>query len=58
MNYARWKEVDPEAALREANRRFRQRFTDLEAVALERGHRLSELSLEEMEEIWEEVKGK
>jgi tetrapyrrole methylase family protein/MazG family protein len=58
VNYARWTDVDPEAALREANRRFRRRFSDLEATVVERGQRLSELSLDEMEAIWEEVKGK
>jgi tetrapyrrole methylase family protein/MazG family protein len=56
VNYARWKEIDPEAALRDANRRFRSRFSRIEAKALELDKKLSELSLTEMEALWEAAK--
>jgi tetrapyrrole methylase family protein/MazG family protein len=51
-NLARWYDVDPESALREANQRFRKRFAFLEAAAQEQGRLLSELSLEEMLVLW------
>ncbi|MBX0328894.1 nucleoside triphosphate pyrophosphohydrolase [Oscillochloris sp. ZM17-4] len=44
--------VDAEAALREANAKFRRRFT-----SIERGRNLSDLSLDEMIALWEEAKG-
>lgn len=56
VNYARWLEIDPEDALRNANKRFRMRFQQLEEAINQSGRTLSELSLEEMDEIWEEVK--
>ena len=55
-NYARWLEIEPESALREASARFRSRFTALEQIVLERGLELSDLSLEEMDAIWDQVK--
>jgi ATP diphosphatase len=51
-NLARWYEVDPESALREANQRFRKRFAFLERTAQEQGRSLSDLSLEEMLDLW------
>jgi tetrapyrrole methylase family protein/MazG family protein len=56
VNYARWLEVDPEVALREANLRFRRRFRKLEAAAKAEGRELSEMSLEEMDTLWEATK--
>jgi hypothetical protein len=49
--------VDAESA---ASRkcRFRQRFAYLESKAEEKGHHLSELSLEEMDELWEAARTK
>lgn len=52
VNLARWKQVDPESALRQANQRFRARFKFLENWAKERGKRVPDLSLDEMLEIW------
>jgi tetrapyrrole methylase family protein/MazG family protein len=49
--------VDAEEALRLAARKFRQRFTRMEALAHERGRDLSRLSLSEMEALWQEAKG-
>ena len=56
VNLARWLEVDAESALRNANQRFRTRFNRLEQVAAARGRVLESLSLEEMDQIWEEIK--
>lgn len=56
VNYARWLEIDPETVLRDANRRFRTRFANLEKRAAAQGRKLSEMSLEEMDSLWEAVK--
>lgn len=58
VNYARWLGVDPEAALREANHRFRRRFSHLETVAEAEGRDLAGMTLEEMDVLWEEAKGR
>jgi tetrapyrrole methylase family protein/MazG family protein len=57
VNYARWKGVDPESALRQANLRFRQRFGLIENKARLTGQNLSEMTLEELDALWEEAKG-
>ena len=56
VNYARWKDVDPESALREANRRFRRRFAHVEEQAQADGRRLSDLTIDELEELWQAAK--
>lgn len=56
VNLARWLKVDPESALREANLRFRQRFAHIEAGARQQGRPLSDLTLDEMEALWQEAK--
>ncbi|MGD8759660.1 MAG: nucleoside triphosphate pyrophosphohydrolase [Anaerolineales bacterium] len=56
-NYARWLGVDPESALREANTRFRRRFASIEAEAQKAGRALSEMSLKELEALWQIAKG-
>ena len=48
--------VDAEEALRLAARKFRERFTRMEALAQERGRDLAQLSLSEMEALWQEAK--
>lgn len=57
VNYARWKDIDPESALRQANLRFRQRFGLVEKKARRDGKNLSEMTLEELDALWEEAKG-
>jgi tetrapyrrole methylase family protein/MazG family protein len=57
VNYARWQGIDPEVALREANEKFYRRFTRMEELCYQRGVDFSKLSLKEMDELWEEVKG-
>lgn len=56
VNLARWLDVDPETALRGTNMRFRQRFGYVESRAREQGRALKEMSLDEMEALWEEGK--
>lgn len=56
VNLARWYQVEPESALREANARFRQRFAFIEEAARQSGRQLSELTLAEMEAFWQAAK--
>jgi tetrapyrrole methylase family protein/MazG family protein len=56
VNLARWHKVDAESALREANGRFHQRFAYIEATVRKQGRSLSEMSLDEMEQLWQEAK--
>lgn len=58
INAARLYNVEPETALERTNRKFIQRFTYLETKAREMKRSLKEMSLEEMEEIWQEAKSK
>jgi MazG family protein len=55
-NLARKMGIEPESALRKANEKFSERFTALEAVFAQRGQSVHDASLEEMEEVWREVK--
>ncbi len=57
-NIARRLGVDLEAALRQANRKFYQRFTYMEEVCRQRGVNLGELSFDEQNALWEEAKKK
>ena len=56
INAARLYEIDPEAALEKTNRKFIKRFSYLEEKTLAKGLSLRDLSLDEMNEIWEEAK--
>lgn len=56
VNLSRWLKIDAEAALRAANVRFRKRFAFVEAGARAEGRPLSELTLDEMNALWEESK--
>ena len=55
-NLARKLEIDPEAALAAANRKFRQRFERVERGLAARGRRLGEATLAELDALWEEAK--
>ena len=55
-NLARKLGVEPEAALRRANAKFRDRFTEVERRVQARGERLLEKTLEQLEAEWQEVK--
>ena len=56
VNLARWKKVDAESALRGTNLKFKKRFGYVEQGAQKLGRSLSELSLEEMDGLWNEAK--
>ena len=56
VNVARKLDVDPEAALREAAAKFRRRFRAVEEIAHQRGNDPSELGLEGLDRLWDEVK--
>jgi MazG family protein len=58
VNVARFLGVDPEIALQKANRKFIERFQWMERAAGNRGRRLAEVSREQMEELWEQSKGR
>lgn len=58
VNLARWKKVDAESALRAANLRFRERFAHVEQGAREQGRKLSEMTIDELEALWQEAKGR
>jgi MazG family protein len=56
VNYARFLNADAENALERTNKKFIDRFTKMEAVALSTGKVLSEMTLEEMDAIWNKIK--
>jgi ATP diphosphatase len=55
-NLARKLDLDPESCLRQANLKFLNRFNSMEQIADRAGKGLSEMPLEDMEELWQEVK--
>jgi tetrapyrrole methylase family protein / MazG family protein len=55
-NVARHAGIDPEAALRAATAKFRDRFVGVEALASERGVTLEGLDLDGLDALWDEVK--
>ena len=56
VNAARLYDIEPETALERTNRKFIKRFKFLEKKADELGKSLREMSLDEMEAIWQEAK--
>ena len=56
VNLARHCDVDPETALRQANRKFEQRFKRVEALMDSEMVGSKKALLEEMEALWEQVK--
>ena len=56
VNLARFVKVDPEQALRRTNAKFRKRFGYIERKLAERGRKLEESTIEEMEALWQEAK--
>ncbi|HWT00374.1 MAG TPA: nucleoside triphosphate pyrophosphohydrolase [Pyrinomonadaceae bacterium] len=57
-NIARHLRVEPEAALKSTNRKFRRRFQYIEGGLKERGRTLGAATLDEMEALWQEAKEK
>jgi len=56
INAARLYGVDPENALEHTNRKFIHRFNHIEQKLKETGRTFSDVSLKEMDEIWEDAK--
>jgi tetrapyrrole methylase family protein/MazG family protein len=56
VNLARWKKIDAESALRESNLKFKRRFAYVEEGAEKQGRSLSDMTLEEMDALWDEAK--
>ena len=56
VNAARLYDINPETALEHTNRKFIRRFAYLEAQTLKKGRSLKDMSLAEMDKIWEEAK--
>jgi tetrapyrrole methylase family protein/MazG family protein len=58
VNVARFVGVNPEDALRRTISKFIHRFRHIEIRAEEEGRKLSEMTLEEMDALWDEAKAK
>ena len=58
INAARLYGVDPESALNLSAEKFRRRFNYVEAETLRQGHNLSEMTLSQMDALWDEAKDK
>jgi MazG family protein len=56
VNFARFLQVDADAALERTNKKFIRRFTAVEEAATAQGKALLEMSLQEMDALWNEVK--
>jgi nucleoside triphosphate diphosphatase len=48
--------VNPEEALQSTNRKFMSRFEAMEAYVREHGQNLDQLTLEEMDQLWDDAK--
>jgi XTP/dITP diphosphohydrolase len=56
INYARFLGIDAEDALERTNKKFIKRFTGIESAAAAEGRSMHEMSLEEMDALWEKIK--
>jgi len=56
INYARFLHIDAENALERTNKKFISRFTGMEQKALAAGRNLNDMTLEEMDAIWNAIK--
>src|SRR2546425_642325 len=56
VNLARKLDIDPQAALEQANGKFKRRFEQVERLAEQRGLEMGKASLEELDRLWDEVK--
>jgi MazG family protein len=56
INYARFLQVDAENALEKTNKKFINRFNQMEEKALQQGKPLSQMSLGEMDSLWDHIK--
>ncbi|MEO8110366.1 MAG: nucleoside triphosphate pyrophosphohydrolase [Ginsengibacter sp.] len=56
INYVRFLQVDAENALEITNKKFISRFTQMEQLAKKNGNNLTNMSLNEMDAMWNEIK--
>ncbi|HET6256712.1 MAG TPA: nucleoside triphosphate pyrophosphohydrolase [Puia sp.] len=56
VNYARFLHIDAENALERTNRKFIHRFTRMEEEARIQGRSLADMSLQEMDDLWNGIK--
>jgi MazG family protein len=56
VNYARFLQIDAENALEKTNKKFIGRFTGMEQIAFSKGRALTEMTLKEMDAIWDSIK--
>lgn len=56
INYARFTGINPEDALERTNKKFINRFQQIEELAEKQGKNISELTLEEQNQLWEQTK--
>lgn len=58
VNWSRFHHIDAEEALRESTEKFRRRFYAMEDAIAEEEKDISALSLEEMDDYWNKIKGR
>ena len=58
VNYARWLKINPDDALEKTNKKFKYRFETIEQYAKDNGKRMEEMTLAEMDKIWDLAKRK
>ena len=56
VNMGRHSKIDPEKALRNANRKFISRFKSMETLATGQGKEFSDLPLQDQDDLWKQVK--
>jgi XTP/dITP diphosphohydrolase len=56
INAARLYDIDPEMALERTNKKFIKRFNYLESQTIQKGQLLQDMTLDEMNKIWEKAK--
>lgn len=56
VNYARWLKINPDDALEKTNRKFKNRFETIESFAKGEGLKMQDMSLEEMDAVWNQAK--
>jgi len=56
VNYSRFLKIDAENALERTNKKFIRRFQQMEAMARKQGRQLSEMTLAEMDGMWNSIK--
>jgi XTP/dITP diphosphohydrolase len=56
INYARWLKINPDDALESTNRKFKYRFESIEKYAQKKNIKMEEMTLSEMDEVWEQAK--